>query len=234
MKKSIAALASALLLLQACAFNTTNVRGTHISDRMEDSTVLIKMKLHMTKIDEETGEKKEKSGWGSCSGVYIKDNIILSAAHCVSFSADEKGLELKEIWIKRGNDSERAVVVKVDPAADLLLLYTPLKGTPIRLADRAVRGQDCWVVGNPLGIQDIFTRGIVSKINWVIKEEKARFIVLDAAVLPGNSGGAVVDSNCHLIGILTRSTSMFGAFGATGLGIAVDLKTIREFLKDIK
>jgi S1-C subfamily serine protease len=235
MKKTITVLAAALLLLQACSFNPTNVRGTHISNRMEDSTVLIKMKLHMTKINLETGEKKEKSGWGSCSGVYITDNVILSAAHCVSFNEDdEKGLELKEIWIKHGNDSERAVVVKVDPAADLLLLYTPLKGTPIRLAARAVRGQDCWVIGNPLGIQDILTRGIVSKIDWVIKEEKARFIVLDAAVLPGNSGGAVVDSNCHLIGILTRSTSMFGAAGATGLGMAVDLKTIRIFLKDIK
>jgi len=55
--------------------------------------------------------------------------------------------------------------------------------------------------------------------------------VVDATALPGNSGGAVVDRRGHLIGILTRSTSLFGSFGAAGLGLAVDLGTIREFLK---
>lgn len=231
MKKPIAMLLTGLLFLQACATISPN---HYVSNSMESSTVLIKMKLHMTQENPITGEKKEKSGWGSCSGVYIKNNIILSAAHCVIFGEDEKGLELKEIWVKRGNDSERAVVVKVDPAADLLLLYTPLKGTPIKLARTVERGQDCWVIGNPLGLEDILTKGVVSRIHMTMKEEKASFIILDAAVLPGNSGGAVVDSNCHLIGILTRSTSMFGSMGATGLGFAVDLKTIREFLKDIK
>lgn len=231
MKKTIATLLTSFLFLQACATISPN---HYVSNRMESSTVLIKMKLHMTAEDPLTGEKKERSGWGTCSGVYIKENLILSAAHCVSFGADEKGLELKQIWIKQGDTSEQAVIVKVDPAADLLLLYTPLKGTPIKLARTVERGQDCWVIGNPLGLVDILTKGVVSRIHMTMKEEKASFIILDAAVLPGNSGGAVVDSNCHLIGILTRSTSMFGAFGATGLGFAVDLRTIREFLKGIK
>jgi S1-C subfamily serine protease len=199
---------------------------------MEESTALVKMKIHLVMTDRKTGEKRERSGWGTCSGVYIKNNIILSAAHCVDMN--EEGLTLKEIWIKHGEDSERAVIVKVDPAADLLLLYTPLRGTPVKLADRAVRGEDCWIIGNPLGMVDILTKGIVSKVNWSISGEKARFMVVDATALPGNSGGAIVDSNCHLIGILTRSTSLFGPFGAAGLGIAVDLKTIREFLHDIK
>lgn len=233
MKKLIAVMASAMLLLPACSFNTTSVRSKHVSNRMEESTALVKMKIHMVRTDPETGEKKEKSGWGSCSGVYIKNNIILSAAHCVNVDEDE-GLTLKEIWVRHGEDSERAVIVKVDYQADLLLLYTPLRGTPVKLANDAVRGQDCWIIGNPLGMVDILTKGIVSKINWNIKGEKARFMVVDATALPGNSGGAVVDSNCHLIGILTRSTSMFGPFGASGLGIAVDLQTIREFLHDIR
>jgi len=233
MKKLIAVMASAMLLLPACAFNTTGVRSTHVSNRMEESTALVKMKIHMVRKDRETGEVKERSGWGTCSGVYIKNNIILSAAHCVNVDEDE-GITLKEIWIRHGEDSERAVIVKVDYQADLLLLYTPLRGTPVHLADRAVRGQDCWIIGNPLGMVDILTKGIVSKINWDIKGEKAQFMIVDATALPGNSGGAVVDANCHLIGILTRSTSLFGPFGAAGLGIAVDLKTIREFLHDIK
>jgi len=214
MKKIMVSLLSVLLVLPACA--------TNISRKMESSTVLIKMKIHR--------DEDNKTGWGTCSGVYIKNNIILSAAHCVDFSSDE-GITLKEIWVKQGDESERAVVVKIDPQADLLLLYTPLSGKPVKFAHKVERGEDCWVIGNPLGLVDILTKGIVSQINLKHKSEKATFIVVDAVALPGNSGGACVDSRGHLIGILTRSTSFFGSFGAAGLGLAVDLKTIREFLK---
>lgn len=229
MKKTIASLLTAILLLSACSFNT-NLCNRRISNKMESSSVLMHMKIQMVIKDEDTGKETKKAGWGTCSGVYIKDNIILSAAHCVTYSSEEN-LTLKGIWIRSGNKSAPAVVIKVDPAADLALLYTPLRGTPIKFARTVERGDECWVVGNPLGLQDIMTKGIVSKINLVEKDEKAVFLVLDAIVLPGNSGGPVVDSNCQLIGILTRSTSIFGSFGASGLGFAVDLKTIRNFLK---
>ena len=228
MKKTISALLTALLLLPACAFNINTPHISSLSNRMEDSTVLIHMKLHMTATDKKTGKKKERSGWGTCSGVYIKDNIILSAAHCVEV---EEGIDLKQIWVKKGDTSEQAVVVKVDAAADLVLLYTPMKGTPVKLSKRVVRGQDCWIIGNPLGLRDILTKGIVSKIDFVVADEKASFIIVDAVALPGNSGGAVIDSQGRLVGILTRSTSIFGSFGASGLGICVDLHTIRAFLK---
>ena len=214
MKKIMVSLLSMFLVLPACA--------TNVSKKMEDSTVLIKMKIHR--------DSDNKTGWGSCSGVYIKKNIILSAAHCVAFPSDE-GITLKEIWIKKGEHSQKAIIIKVDAQADLLLLYTPLKGTPVKFAKKVNRGEDCWVIGNPLGLVDILTKGIVSKIGLKFKGEKATFIVVDAAALPGNSGGAVVDKHGRLIGILTRSTSVFGAFGAAGLGFAVDLRTIREFLK---
>lgn len=216
MKKTIVFLLSMLLVVPACS--------TTVPKKMENSTVLVKMKVQ--KIE------NGKTGWGYCSGVYIKKNIILSAAHCVAYTPDE-GISLKEIWVKKGNISERAVIVRVDPAADLLLLYTPLSGTPVKLAKKAIRGEDCWVIGNPLGLVDIITKGIVSQINVENKDEKASFIVVDNMVLPGNSGGCVINSRGRLIGILTQSTSLFGRFGAGGLGIAVDLRTIRKFLKDV-
>jgi S1-C subfamily serine protease len=219
MKKTLASLLVILLFVPVTCAKS-------VPKKMEASTVLIRMKIHRL--------EDNKTGWGACSGVYIKKNIILSAAHCVDFPADD-GIELKEIWIKNNDQkSERAVVVRVDPAADLLLLYTPLAGTPVKLAHKAIRGEDCWVIGNPLGLRDIVTKGIVSQINCASKGEKATFLIVDAIALPGNSGGAVVDSHGRLIGILTRSTSLFGSLGASGLGIAVDLKTIREFLKGIK
>jgi S1-C subfamily serine protease len=212
MKKLLVSLLSVFLALPACARS--------VPQKMSDSTVLLKMKVHR--------DEGNKTGWGTCSGVYIKKNIILSAAHCVELP---EGMQLKEIWIKKGEESEKAVVVRIDPAADLLLLYTPLNGTPVKLARRAILGSECWVIGNPIGMINIVTKGIVSRINFVVKGEKAVFMIVDAVCLPGNSGGAVLDKNGRLIGILTRSTSMLGGLGAAGLGIAVDLKTIREFLK---
>jgi len=216
MKKTLITLLAMLLFVPvSCAKS--------VPDRMEASTVLLHMKISRI--------KDNKIGWGSCSGVYIKKNIILSAAHCVAFP-EEEGIALKEIWIKNNDQqSEKAIVVKVDVAADLLLLYTPLEGTPVKFARRAVRGEECWVIGNPLGLRDIVTKGIVSQIKVAFKGEKATFIIVDATALPGNSGGVIADSRGHLIGILTRGTSLFGSFGASGLGIGVDLRTIREFLK---
>lgn len=220
MKKTIATLLTTLFLLPACTF---------VPRKMESSTVLVKMKVHMIRVDED-GNKHEKSGWGTCSGVYIKSNVILTAAHCVDFKDED--LTLKEIWIKNGDNSERAVVIRDDRAADLALLYTPLSGVPVTFALRAIRGEECWVIGNPLGLRDIITKGIVSQIDLAPEDEKASFLIVDATALPGNSGGAVVDKHGHLIGILTRSTSVFGSFGAAGLGIAVDLPTIRKFLRN--
>lgn len=225
MRKTIAVLLATLLLIPFVGLRS-------IPNKMQSSTVLLRMKIHAIQVNEETGEKKEKSGWGSCSGVYIKPNVILTAAHCIDFKENEE-LTLKEIWIKSGDVSERAVVIKDDPTVDLALLYTPLSGVPVKFSFRAIRGEDCWVIGNPLGLRDIITRGIVSQINVTSEDEKASFLVVDATALPGNSGGAVVDSDGHLIGILTRSTSLFGSFGAAGLGIAVDLKTIRTFLRTV-
>lgn len=230
MKKYISILLAACLILPACA--------TNVPRKMEKSAVLLHMKVHLDPVKIEVEEDNDsadvkhittegRDGWGTCSGVYIKDNIILSAAHCVDM---QKNMHLKEIWVRKGDQTERAVVVKIDPKADLVLLYTPLRGTPVKFAWRVVRGEECWVIGNPLGLPNIITKGIVSQVGLANKDEKAVFIVVDAIVLPGNSGGPVVNSDGRLIGILTRSTSFFGPFGASGLGLAVDLRTILEFL----
>jgi S1-C subfamily serine protease len=49
-------------------------------------------------------------------------------------------------------------------------------------------------------------------------------------VLPGNSGGPIFDEDGYLVGILVRSTSMLGPYGASGLGIAVDIHEVKGFL----
>jgi S1-C subfamily serine protease len=235
MRKIIVALLSTMLMLQACAFNNVGIRNrsTSISDRMEQSTVLVHVKLELVTHDEDTDTDKIYQAWGSCGGVYIKDNIILTAGHCINVPAkeDDGTVTLKEIWVKKLGHSERAFVVKLDAPADLALLYTDMPGKPVKLADEIVRGQDVWVIGNPLGLRDVFTRGVVSNSHLEVTDEKATFLIVDAVALPGNSGGPIVDTNCHLVGILTRSTSFLGFLGASGLGIGVDSNSIKTFLK---
>src|SRR5690242_15133442 len=159
MKKTIVALLSTLLFLQACSFNQVGLRNksTDISDRMEQSSILLKVKVKMMMHNEDTGEDKELTGWGSCGGVFIKEHVVLSAAHCVDLP--NKAMSIKEIWVKRGDESKKATVIKFDRDLDLALLYTDLSGTPVKLANDVIRGEDIWVVGNPLGLQDILTRG---------------------------------------------------------------------------
>lgn len=213
MKRHIALLLSAVLIFPACV-------NANIAQKMEPKTVLLHMKI-----------KRQKDGaeaWGTCSGVYIKNNIILSAAHCVDMP---EGISLVQLWIAQNNGmAEKAVVIKVDPSHDLSLLYTPLEGSPVKLARSVEKGEKCYVIGNPLGMEDTITEGIVSKTNLVIKGLSATFIIIDAIVLPGNSGGAVVNSHGKLIGIVSMTTSILGTFGASGLGIAVSIDDIREFV----
>lgn len=187
----------------------------------DNSTVLIRMKV------KEVGSEKE--GWGSCSGVYIDTNVILTASHCVSMP---EGIELKQLWVKKGDTSERATTIKIDTTLDLALLYTPMNGVPVKLAKSVRQGEKCFVLGNPLGIQQVITEGMVSSDTLAIRERKGvTYLLTDAVVLPGNSGGALLDKKGHLIGIVVMSTSMMGMEGASGLGIAVALDTVKQFLE---
>lgn len=220
MKKTIASLLSALLFLSSCAFNT----NINVPKQVEPSFALVRLKIIF-----HSKHEKDETGWGTCSGVYIRKNIILTAAHCVAMDP-EKGLSLKQVWVKSNNQSSQAFPIRVDTQADLALLYTDIPGTPIKFAKKITRGEECWVIGNPLGFNDIVTKGIVSQTGVSDKNEKATFTIVDAVTLPGNSGGPVVDSDGHLIGILTRGTSYLGFLGASGLGLVVDLKTVIKFL----
>lgn len=213
MKQLLALCLSVVLAMPACAMN--------VAQKMESSTVLLHMKIRRDRDGEE--------GWGTCSGVYVNKNIILSAAHCVNMP---EGISIEQLWVRQNDGmSDKAIVLKIDTSVDLSLLYTPLEGTPVKLAKRVTKGETCFAIGNPLGLNDTITKGIVSKTNLEMDGFKATFLVLDCVVLPGNSGGAVVDKKGHLIGIVSMSTSILGIFGASGLGLAVSLKDIKEFIK---
>lgn len=192
---------------------------------IDSSTVLIKIKV-VEKTPEQ--DKKPIVNWGICSGVYIDSNTILSAAHCVRVPEDFK---MTNIWVKSNGYSSVATPIKIDEKLDLALFHVDRAGVPVKLASEVQKGSSCWAFGNPLGIEATITEGIVSKVDFKIKGRKPTYLVTSTIVLPGNSGGAIVNSDGQLIGILVMSTSMVGSFGASGLGVAIDLKTVKGFLK---
>jgi serine protease DegQ len=119
-------------------------------------------------------------------------------------------------------------VLGVDPDSDLALLAVDPKGLhPIDLADikSLAVGDVVLAVGNPLGIGQTVTQGIVSALGrrGIGINPVENFIQTDAAINPGNSGGALIDTQGKLVGINSAILSRGGGSEGIGFAIPVDL-----------
>ena len=128
-----------------------------------------------------------------------------------------------------------AEVVGIDPDTDLAVLkLSQTKNAFIAFGDSADLqvGQLAIAVGNPLGLQSTVTVGVISALRRTLRGAAGRMIVdviqTDAALNPGNSGGALVDAQGHLVGI---STAVAG--GAQGICFAVPINTAKAILPDL-
>lgn len=168
------------------------------------------------------------------SGVILsEDGYIITNNHVIS-DADELEVTLND------NRIYSAKVIGTDPTTDLGLIKIDAKNLPsIELANSdEVRVGD-WVlaVGNPFNLASTVTAGIVSAIGRdleIIKDQKAieSFIQTDAAVNPGNSGGALVNIDGKLIGINTAISSPTGAYA--GYAFAVPANMMRKIAADLR
>jgi S1-C subfamily serine protease len=156
-----------------------------------------------------------RSGRGSGSGVVISnDGFIVTSAHVVA--------RAQRIRASFANGSEyRAEVVGSDPLSDLAVLRAEADAlVPAELGDAArLRvGQLVVAVGNPNGFDQSVTAGVVSHLGRSLPTGEGRVvdsvIQTDAALNPGNSGGALADGNARVVGINT-------AVAGIGLGLAV-------------
>lgn len=171
----------------------------------------------------------------SGSGVIISaDGYIVTNNHVVE-NADEIEVSLYD---KR---TYKAKVIGTDPSTDMALLKVEEKGLPklvIGNSDNVKVGQWVLAVGNPFNLESTVTAGIVSakgrSIN--ILQDKfpiESFIQTDAAVNPGNSGGALVNLNGELIGINTAIATPNGTFAGYSFAVPSNLttKVVEDLIK---
>lgn len=172
--------------------------------------------------------QQEQTGLGS--GVIVSsDGYILTNNHVVE-GADEIEVIL--------NDSRRAIakVIGTDPESDLAVLKITLNRLPVIVlgnSDQALVGDTVLAIGNPFGVGQTVTSGIVSALgrNHLGINTFENFIQTDAAINPGNSGGALVDVNGNLLGINTAIYSRSG--GSLGIGFAIPVSLAKQVLQDI-
>ncbi|MFM9879692.1 MAG: S1C family serine protease [Burkholderiaceae bacterium] len=136
------------------------------------------------------------------------------------------------------NDSRRAraKVIGTDPDTDLALLKIDLDRLPVIAlgsSDTLQVGDQVLAIGNPFGVGQTVTSGIVSALgrNQLGINTFENFIQTDAAINPGNSGGALVDISGNLLGINTAIYSRSG--GSMGIGFAVPVSTAKLVLQGI-
>ncbi len=176
------------------------------------------------------GDQGNQPQVGLGSGVIVSaSGYILTNNHVVE-SADEIEVIL--------NDSRHATakVIGTDPDTDLAVLKIELERLPVIVlgnSDTLQVGDQVLAIGNPFGVGQTVTGGIVSALgrNQLGINTFENFIQTDAAINPGNSGGALVDINGNLLGINSAIYSRSG--GSMGIGFAIPVSTAKLVMEGI-
>jgi serine protease DegQ len=165
------------------------------------------------------------------SGVVVdaRRGYILTNNHVVE-NADEITVSL--------NDGRRLTAKKigVDPATDVALGQVAadhLTGVPLGDSDALKVGDYAVAVGNPFGLGETVTFGIVSALGrtGLGIEGYEDFIQTDASINPGNSGGALVNLNGEVVGINTAIVGPSG--GNVGIGLAIPINMARDIMDQL-
>jgi len=165
---------------------------------------------------------------GSGSGVIISaDGYIVTNHHVIDNST--------KLYVTLNNNSEyEATIVGSDPNTDIALIKIQLEEQLPYLSfgdsDMAKVGEWVLAVGNPFNLTSTVTAGIISAKARELDKNQS-FIQTDAAVNPGNSGGALVNTNSDLIGINTAISSQTGSY--IGYSFAIPSNTVRKIIEDI-
>jgi serine protease DegQ len=164
------------------------------------------------------------------SGVIVSTNGFILTNHHVIEAAEEIQVALADGRILPAH------VIGTDPETDLAVLKISANDLPaITFAQSDTLRIGDWVlaVGNPFGVGQTVTAGIVSALGRTHLGINTfeNFIQTDAAINPGNSGGALVDAAGHLVGVNSAIYSRTG--GSQGIGFAIPVSIARQVMEQI-
>jgi len=171
---------------------------------------------------------------GFGSGVIISDKGYIVTNNHVIVGSDEVLVVLND------KQEYNATLMGIDPSTDLALLKIEAEGlSSLKLGDSDALQLGEWVlaIGNPYNLTSTVTAGIVSAkarnmgILSSLEFSIESFIQTDAAVNPGNSGGALINTRGELVGINTAIASRTGAF--TGYSFAIPVSIVEKVVKDL-
>jgi serine protease DegQ len=178
------------------------------------------------------GDPQQSKSTNLGSGVIVSgEGYILTNAHVVE-SADEIEVALADAR------RVRAKVVGTDPETDLAVLTIDLPKLPaitFGQSDQAHVGDIVLAIGNPFGVGQTVTLGIISALgrSQLGINTFENFIQTDAAINPGNSGGALIDAHGNLIGINTAIYSRTPGGASLGIGFAIPISAARQVMEQI-
>lgn len=171
---------------------------------------------------------------GSGSGfVWDDDGHIITNYHVI------RGASQAVVTLANGNDYQ-ATLVGVAKEKDLAVLKIEapardLQPIPVGSSEDIRVGQAVYAIGNPFGLDQTLTTGIVSALDREIKSQAnvpiRGVIQTDAAINPGNSGGPLLDSKGFLIGVNTAIYSPSGA--SAGIGFSIPVDEVRYVVPDL-
>jgi S1-C subfamily serine protease len=167
-----------------------------------------------------SSEERVEKGTGS-GFILSADGKIVTNAHVV------EGVDLVKVTLKSGKVLE-GKVVGVDRVTDVAVVQVNAQNLPtvtLGNSDKLVQGEWAIAIGNPLGLDNTVTVGIVSATGRSssqvgIPDKRVSFIQTDAAINPGNSGGPLLNGRGEVIGINTAIRA-----NAQGLGFAIPIQT---------
>ncbi|GEK71683.1 MULTISPECIES: S1C family serine protease [Halomonas] len=164
------------------------------------------------------------------SGVIVSaDGYVLTNHHVI------RGADQIQVALRDGRET-LAEVIGTDPESDLAVLRIDLDDLPVielSDSDQAAIGDVALAIGNPFGVGQTVTMGIVSATgrSHLGLNAYEDFIQTDAAINPGNSGGALINPDGALVGINTAIFSRSG--GSQGIGFAIPANLARSILEQI-
>ena len=173
---------------------------------------------------------QERIERGTGSGFILSnDGKLLTNAHVVSDT------DTVQVTLKDGRTFE-GKVVGIDKITDIAVVKIPAEKLPtVKLGSsrNLIPGQWAIAIGNPLGLDNTVTIGIISATDRTsaqvgVSDKRVSFIQTDAAINPGNSGGPLLNQNGEVIGINTAIID-----GAQGLGFAIPIQKAQEIASQL-